>query len=83
VLHFRRNKVAKAAHEEWPGNDVPTFRGNAENSSRLDKLVKRLHDSGLVNHYFKKPAIRKHIIDTLAERRRNIKNGADYTKVSK
>ena len=36
---YRRNKVAAAAKEVWPGNDIPTFRKDEKNFKKLDDLV--------------------------------------------
>ena len=38
----RRNKVRKTITKEWPGNEIPIFKGPAnskKNSDRLDQLV--------------------------------------------
>lgn len=78
---YRRNKVAKAARQAWPGNSIPTFRGNNKETKKLDSLVKDLIPSCRTK-FFGEAAIRKHIIDSLAEHRRSVKKGHDYTKVN-
>ena len=77
---FRRKKVAKATRERWPGNNIPIFRGNLENMKALNELVDELKGS-CSTKYFDEKAIRNHAIDTLAERRRRVRSGYDYTKV--
>ena len=78
---FRRNKVAAAAWKTWPGNNIPTFKNNLPLLKQLDTLVKSLlPDCELP--FFDEKAIRSHIMDTLTERRRQIKNGHDYENVS-
>lgn len=64
----------------WPGNDLPIFRGNKENMNKLDDLVKELVPT-CSSKFFAEASIRQHIIDTLAERRRQVKKGYDYSKV--
>ena len=64
----------KAAKLAWPGNDVPLFKGDVANLSKLDNLVDQLKDT-CCNKYFGEKEIRLHIINTSAERRRQIKNG--------
>lgn len=71
----------KATKLAWPGNDEPLLNGNPTNLQKLDKLVEQLKDTCCTKHFGEKE-IRLHIIDTLAERRRHIKNGTDYDKVS-
>lgn len=73
--------MAIAAHREWPGNKIPIFRNNKENLKKLDCLVAKLVPECKLD-YFGESAIRKHIIDTLTERRRNVKKGYDYENVS-
>lgn len=81
ILSCRRNKVAAAARNEWPGNDIPCFRNNKENTKKLDDLVERIEaDCSLP--YFGTFTIRQHILDTLTERRRCVKKGYDYEHVS-
>ena len=70
----------KAAKLAWPGNDVPLFKGYPANQQKLDNLVEELKDT-CSTKYFREKEIRLHIINTLAERRRNIKKGFDYGKV--
>ena len=76
-----RNKVSKSAKLAWPGNDIPIFRSNKENTSKLDNLVKEVNQT-CSSRYFDEDAIWQHIINSLAERRRQVKRGHDYTQVS-
>ena len=71
----------KATKLVWPGNDVPLLKGDPTNLQKLDKLVEQLKDT-CSTKYFGEREIRLHIINTLAERRRHIKKGVDYDKVS-
>ena len=77
LCYNRRNKVAAAARKVWPGNDVPTFRNNKENLKKLDELVEKLEPDCAIP-LFGKAAIRRHMLDSLNERRRSIKKGKDY-----
>ena len=77
----RRNKVAAAARNTWPGNVIPTFRNDKENTKRLNDLVEQLAAECCLP-YFTKDAIRQHILSCLTERRRNIKKGYDYESMS-
>lgn len=81
-FNYRRRKVAKAASEKWPGNNIPTFRNNKENLQQLDHLVEKLVPECQLPHFGKKQ-IRQHILDCLNERRRQIRKGHDYSLVSK
>lgn len=74
---YRRNKVAAAARKLWPGNEVPTFRNNKENLMKLNELVDKLEPECAIP-IFGKAAIRRHILDSLTERRRSVKKGKDY-----
>ena len=49
---------------------------------KLDDLVTELIPT-CSSKFFTEASIRQHIIDTLAERRRQVKKGYDYSKVSK
>ena len=80
AFYIRRNKVSEEARKRWPGNDIPIFRNNKDNQAELDKLVDSLEDCVLP--YFNREQIRRHILDTLTERRRNIKRGYNYDDVS-
>jgi hypothetical protein len=73
--------VSKAAKLAWPGNDIPIFRGNKDSIAKLEDVVKELKPT-CANRFFDEDAIRQHIIDSLSERRRQIKRGHDYTRVS-
>lgn len=68
--------MAKAARLAWPGNDIPIFRSNKDNTKKLDNLVQELKSTCCTKH-FPESAIRQHIT-TLSERRRQIKRGYDY-----
>ena len=73
----RRNKVAAAARNAWPGNNIPTFRNDSHSLTKLDELVKGLVPD-CATPFFGEKAIRRHIIDTLTERRRRVKKGYSY-----
>lgn len=60
----------------------PFFRGNKENMKKLDDLVKELIPT-CSSKFFTEASVHQHIIDTLAERRRQVQKGHDYSKVSK
>ena len=77
---FRRKKIKIAACETWPGNCIPTFRKGSSEMQQLESLVESLVQSSSCE-YFGKRAIRSHILDTLAERRRQVRKGHDYGKV--
>ena len=72
--------MANAAKHAWPGNSIPLFRGNSTNLKKLDALVAELKSTG-ETPFFGEAAIRQHILDSLAERRRMVKKGYDYMKV--
>ena len=61
------------------GNNITIFHGNPENMKALNALVDELKGS-CSTKYFDEKAIRNHAIDTLAERRRRVRSGHDYTK---
>ncbi|KAL5510478.1 hypothetical protein EMCRGX_G006031 [Ephydatia muelleri] len=82
IYLMTRNKINKATKEVWSGNDVPKFRGNEEEMKKLDKLVSDLLPICSCK-YFGPQSIRQHILDSLQERRRKIKNGHDYRKNKK
>ena len=71
----------KAAKLAWPGNDLPLFRGNPVNAQKLDNLVDQLKET-CSTKYFGEGEIRLHIINSLADRRRHIKDDEDHEKVS-
>ena len=75
--NFRRRRVAKAACERWPGNNIPTFKNNKENLEQLNQLVEKLLPECQLP-CFKEKQIRQHIVDCLRERRRQIRKGHDY-----
>lgn len=66
VMH-RRRAVQERTVNKWPGNNIPIFRKN-------EKALKELPAG------FGRQGIRKHILDTLTERRR-IHKGHDFEKV--
>ena len=77
-MYFRRNKVTKATKISWPGNDLQIFRGNSENTKKLDNLVA----ASCSSKFFTEACIRQHnIIDTVSERRKQVNKGYDYDKV--
>lgn len=78
--YFRRRKVAKAASERWPGNNIPTFKNSRENLNQLDCLVEKLLPECQLPHFGRKQ-VRQHILDCLNERRRQIRKGHNYNKV--
>ena len=73
-MYFRRNKVTKATKISWPGNDLPIFRGNSENTKKLDNVVAELVPS-CSSKFFTEACIRQHIIDMVSERRKQVKKG--------
>ena len=77
----RRRKVASAAKNMWPGNNIPTFKNDEARLKELDKLVKSLLPECEMP-CFSEQGIRRHILDCLTERRRQIKKGHDYENVS-
>ena len=81
IVFCRRNKVSAAAREKWPGNDIPTFKNNKEKIKELDDFVAKLSAEHSMK-YFGPAAIKQHILDCLTERRRSVRKGYDYEKVS-
>ena len=73
--------MASAAKKMWPGNNIPTFRNDEAMLKKLDELVKRLLPECEMP-FFGEQAIRSHILDSLTERRRQVKKGHDYENVS-
>lgn len=73
--------MSQAACETWPGNDIPTFRNNKDNTAKLNELVNKLEPECALPD-FGRAAIKQHILDCLTERRRNVKKGYDYENVS-
>lgn len=82
-MYIRRNAVAKATDERWPGNDLPTFKKcDKKNLKDLEELVETLvADYSYSPAGFGRKGIRSHILDHLNERRREIRNGHDFTQV--
>ena len=72
--------MAKAARHTWPGNDIPIFRGNVANLKKLTDVVTELTRT-CETPYFGEAAIRRHILDSLAEPRRMVEKGYDYLQV--
>ena len=72
--------MAKAAKRMWLGNDIPIFHGNATNLKKLSDLVTDL-TSTCETPCFRRAVIRRHVLDSLAERRRMVKKGYDYIQV--
>ena len=70
-FNFRRRKVTKAAIEQWPSNNIPTFRNNKKNKEQLDHLVEKLVPECQLPCFGKKQ-IRRHVLDW---------NGHDYSQV--
>jgi len=81
VFQYWKNSVTKAAKIAWPGDDIPLFQNNKENLKKLDDLVATLKKKYSVENRFEAPEIRLHILNTLAERRRNIKRKANSEEV--
>ena len=80
-MQSRRNRVARATSERWPGNELPKFKNDKKLLKSLDDFVDELlPDCEAPN--FGKVAIRQHILDTLNERRRQVRKGYDYENVS-
>jgi hypothetical protein len=83
---IKRNRVLAAVKREWPGNDAPIFRGNKENMEKLDKLVQTLAGDcqykppSMTWVIFGLKAIRRHCLDAINERRRQLSSGYDYMK---
>ena len=80
-FNFRKKAVRAAAIKKWPGNNIPIFTKNKQETEQLDVLVDELDDCIFETVGFDKPAIRQHIIDIMNERRRSVRNGYDYTSV--
>lgn len=87
LLHSRRNRVNMAVKRQWPGNKLPTFKGQLGKPGELDELVAKLlpectySPPSLPGVVFGKKAIRQHILDSLNERRRMVHSGYDYENV--
>ena len=88
---IRRNRIRNKAVEEWPGDDIPIFKGKLgiENARKLNELVDALE---VDCHYatqsvpwvvLGKKGIKQHILDTLNERRRRVHGGHSYSVVCK
>jgi hypothetical protein len=67
-FNFRKKAVRAAAIKKWPGNNIPIFRKNKQETEQLDALVDELDDCIFETVGFDKPAIRQHIIDIMNEK---------------
>ena len=77
---FRKKSVRAAAIKKWPGNS-PNFKKSTTALQELATLVDELHeDCSYPPVGFCKPQIRQHILD-IWNKRRNIREGHDYTQV--
>ena len=77
-MFFRRNKVAKVASETWPGNSIPIFKNNSENTQKLNEIAVELEKE--CSPYLSRVGIKQHCLDCLNERR-TVKKGHDYENV--
>ena len=81
IVITRRRRVACAAAEKWPGNEYPLFKNNPKELEKLYELTKKLSLTCRIPNVFEEDGIRSHIMSSLHERRRNVKNGYDYENV--
>ena len=90
VVLIRRNKVQATVTKEWPGNQIPIFKGpeSKKNTDRLDQLIQSMlpdcqfHLTGLsLPIVFGPKAIRQNALDCLNERRRRVHKGHDFDEV--
>ena len=70
----------KAAKLACPGNNLTLFRRNPVNVQKLDNLVDQLKET-CSTKYYREGEIQLHIINSLADRRRHIKDDDDHEKV--
>ena len=78
----RRRTVQECTVNKWPGNNIPTFRKNEKALKELEIFVDELAETCTYSPAgFGRQGIRKHVLDTLTERRRRIHQGHDYEKV--
>ena len=81
IVITRRRRVACAAKDKWPGNVIPLFKNNPKELEKLDNLVNELSKTCRIPNVFEEDGIISHIMSSLHERRRNIKNGYNYENV--
>ena len=81
LCSIRRNKVRKAVYDTWKGNSIPLFKTDSAERQKLEELAATLIPT-CKTKYFGERAIRQHIFDSLTEKKRRIRKGVDYTKVS-
>ena len=71
------------AIQKWPGNNIRTFKKNSHALEELEELVDQLEKECTFEPAgFNRKGIKQHVLDVLNERRRHLRNGHDYTKVS-
>ena len=81
-IFYRLKKIREFTAEKWPGNNIPTFRKKSTASDELEELTDALTVTCAYSEVgLNRKAIRQHIIDVCNERRKNIREGRDYTKV--
>ena len=79
---FRKKRVREFVIAKWPGNHIPTFKKKSSFQEELNDLVEEIAPSCSYPEIgFDKNSIRQHALDVLNERRRNVRNAFDYTKV--
>ena len=61
LFNSRQNRASEAAKQQWPGNDLPTFKNNKAAQKILDDLVTKLIPTCEAPN-FSKSCIRKHFI---------------------
>ena len=81
LCSIRRNKVRKAVYDTWKGNSIPLFKTDSAERQKLEEFAATLIPT-CKTKYFGERAIRQHIFDSLNEKKRRIRKGVDYTKVS-
>ena len=77
----RRKRVACAATQKWPGNNIPIFKNNPVELAELERLVTELVPTCRIPGIFDEDGIRKHVMSTFNERCRNVKKGYDYEAI--
>ncbi|KAJ7394827.1 hypothetical protein OS493_000662 [Desmophyllum pertusum] len=74
-----RTRIRRAAEEEFPGDNIPTFRSNPEAKKRLENMVKQLSKTCSITEVdFGEEGIRAHVMSVLNERRRMVTLGHSY-----
>ena len=76
----RRHKISKSVKEVWHGNNLPKFRNNEDELKKVNKLVSSPFPT-CSSKYFGPHAIRQHVLHSVQERRRMVKNGHNYAMV--